>query len=110
MLPEININVYLANRRENDLLIDAREEQLYLRGTISGAINISLDNIRQLYELPKDQNIYVFCQTGDLSREIVELLRDAGYSAYNLSGGYREYLRLRLEGLTAPSVSDNLPH
>jgi rhodanese-related sulfurtransferase len=35
----------------------------------------------------------VFCQSGEISEEIVELLSDAGYTAYNLTGGYREYFR-----------------
>lgn len=52
-----------------------------------------MNNIRHLYDLPKDKTIYVFCQAGEISGEIVEILSDAGYTAYNLTGGYREYLR-----------------
>lgn len=97
MIREMDICEYIEKRSENDLLIDIREKLMYKLGTISGAVNIPLENIRQLYRLPKDRNIYVFCQAGEVSREIAELLSDAGYDACSLAGGYREYLRSQVE-------------
>lgn len=96
MVHEIDICEYVANRCENDLIIDIREKWLFELGTISEAVNIPIQNIRQLYHLPKDKKIYVFCQVGEISGEIVELLDDAGYHAYNLAGGYRKYLRSQI--------------
>lgn len=95
MINEIDICDYIKNRNENntEILIDIREKMMFEFGTIPGAINIPLDDIRKLYHLPKDKYIYVFCQSGEISGEIVELLSDAGYTAYNLLGGYRKYLR-----------------
>lgn len=92
MIQEIDICDYVKNRLENELLVDLREKFMFDFGTIPGAVNIPLDDIRQLYHLPKDKKIYVFCQAGEISREIAELLIDAGYDAYHLSGGYRKYL------------------
>lgn len=80
-------------RGNNDLVIDVRDRTLFKLGTIKDAVNIPPDNIKELYSLPKDKNIYVFCQVGDYSCEIVELLDDAGYNACNLTGGYRKYLQ-----------------
>ena len=101
MINEINICDYLKKHCSNnaDILVDIREKVMYDFGTIPGAVNIPIDAIRQLYRLPKDKDIYVFCQAGEVSREIVELLSDAGYNAYNLAGGYREYLKTYLAGL-----------
>ena len=86
---------YLKNRSADsaDILVDIRDKMMYDFGTISGAVNIPMDAIRELYRLPKDKNIYVFCQAGEVSREIAEILSDAGYNAYNLAGGYRAYLK-----------------
>lgn len=95
MMREIDICDYIANRSEDDILVDIREKLLYSFGTISGAVNIPMDQIRQLYSLPKNRNIYVFCQAGEVSGEIAELLSDAGYNAWNLTGGFRKYLRCR---------------
>lgn len=95
MIQEVDICKYMENRSEKDLLIDVREKLTYGFGTIPGAINIPIDHITQFYHLPREQNIYVFCQAGEISREIVELLSDAGYNAWNLTGGYRRYLLCR---------------
>lgn len=106
MIHEIPIQDYLTRcssapggAESAGVLVDARDPEMYARGTIPGALNIPLDSIRQLYHLPKDKNIYIFCQTGEVSREMAELLSDAGYQAWNLTGGYREYWRGRLAGL-----------
>ncbi len=96
MIQEIKMGDYIKKRLESDLLIDLRDKLMYEFGTIPGAINIPIDSIKQLYQLPKDRNIYVFCQKGEISGEIVELLSDAGYNAWNLIGGYRAYLRCQM--------------
>lgn len=97
MTTEMDICEYLENRSDNDLLIDIREKRMYGFGTIPGAINIPIDDIRQLYRLPKESDIYVFCQAGEISGEIAELLSDLGYNACNLTGGYRKYLLRQME-------------
>lgn len=93
MAQEIHICDYIAKRKDSDVIVDLREKRMYDFGTIEGAVNIPLDDIAKLYSLPKDKDIYVFCQAGEISPEIAELLCDAGYNAYDLAGGYREYLR-----------------
>ena len=93
MINEINICEYMKSRTDGDVLVDIREKRLYEFGSLPRAVNIPIDEIRLLYSLPKDKAIYVFCQAGEVSGEIVEILSDAGYTAYNLTGGCREYLR-----------------
>lgn len=96
MIREMNICEYMKNRAESDILVDIRDRTMFEFGTISGAINIPVDNIVELYKLPKGNDIYLFCQAGEISGEIAELLSDAGYNACNLTGGYREYLRQQM--------------
>lgn len=93
MITKINICEYLNQKNQEDILVDLRDQRLYQLGTIEGAVNIPVENIMKLYQLPKDKTICLFCQTGDYSAEIAELLSDIGYHIYDLSGGYREYLR-----------------
>ncbi len=83
-------------RAECDILVDLRSEELYHLGSVPGAVNIPMEKIGELYQLPKDRTICLFCQTGEISGEFAELLADAGYDACNLTGGYREYLRSSL--------------
>lgn len=101
----VSMHDYVQNRPAPDaeVLVDLREPYLYAFGTVPGAVNIPLDALGQLYRLPKDRTIYVFCQSGEASVEIAELLDDAGYTAYHLSGGYREYL---LEHLQTPDETE----
>lgn len=79
--------------KTDDILIDVCDKIAFGHGSISGEINIPLDNIQSLYQLPQNRKIYVFCQKGEFSKQAAELLRDAGYDAYNLTGGYAKYLK-----------------
>lgn len=90
---ELDICDYIKKRRTDDILIDVRDKIAFGHGSISGAINIPLDNIQSLYQLPQNRKIYVFCQRGEFSKQVTELLRDAGYDAYNLNGGYVKYFK-----------------
>ena len=95
MIKEMDICQYLKERTDSsdDVLVDTRDGVTYKFGTICDAVNIPLDDIKNLYKLPKDKKIYVFCQSGMISGEYVQLLTDAGYDACNLTGGYRKYIK-----------------
>lgn len=103
MQEECKIEEYLKNRDDKDLLVDLRDSYTYSCGTIPGAINLPVSELRRLYELPREKRICVFCQYGEISREILELLKDAGYEACHLSGGYRSYLQLINESILEKS-------
>lgn len=104
---KIDICDYVNAAKPDDVVVDLRDPYIFEFGTLKGAVNIPMDRIRQLYHLPRDRKIYVFCQVGKISEEIVELLLDAGYEAYHLSGGYREYLR-RVLAEETDGVSDRV--
>jgi len=78
---------------QNSLLIDVRTREEYDLGTIGAAINIPLDELRgRLSEIPKDKNIYVFCQVGLRAYVALRILSHKGYkNVANLSGGYKTY-------------------
>lgn len=93
MYKDIDICEYMkGSREENDVLVDLRDTLSYNCGTLPNAVNIPLDNIAQLYNLPHNKRICVFCQYGEFSPQAAELLDDAGYEVVHLSGGYKEYL------------------
>lgn len=57
-------------------------------GTLPGAINIPIDEIRERKaELPTGQ-ILVTCQVGQRGHAATRLLREMGFDAINLDGGY----------------------
>lgn len=90
MIEKISIAGYRV--QDNDLLVDLRDSTVFSFGTIAGAENIPMEDIERLFELPKDKRIVLFCQSGDCSAEIAELLSDNGYETVDLTGGYREWI------------------
>ena len=50
---------------KNDILLDVRTKEEFELGSISSAINIPIDNLRErMVELDKNKNIYIYCQAG----------------------------------------------
>ncbi|MDZ7618058.1 MAG: FAD-dependent oxidoreductase [Patescibacteria group bacterium] len=77
---------------ENQWLLDVRNPDELLAGTIPGAKNIPLDELRQrLAEVPRDKEILAFCQVGLRGYLACRILSLHGYSCRNLSGGYKTY-------------------
>ena len=72
--------------------LDVREQEEQAVGAVEGAHNIPLGELRsRLAELPKDKKILVNCASGQRSYFATRLLRQKGFDAYNLSGGYKTY-------------------
>ena len=79
--------------REKGVLIDVRTPQEFRLGTIEGALNIPLDELRdRLAEIPRDKEIFIFCQAGLRGYLAGRILMQKGYEhVKNLSGGYLTY-------------------
>jgi pyruvate/2-oxoglutarate dehydrogenase complex dihydrolipoamide dehydrogenase (E3) component/rhodanese-related sulfurtransferase len=81
-------------QEDKDILIDIRTKGEYKEGTIKNAINMPLDDLRNLVnEIPKDKNIYLFCQIGLRGYVASRILKQNGFrNIKNLSGGYITYI------------------
>ena len=77
-------------------LIDIRNSSAFEYGHIDGAVNIAQEDISAA-ELPDDRKLIICCRSGIISRDIADELCDKGFDAYNLEGGYVEWLRLKME-------------
>lgn len=81
-------------------LLDVRTEKEVETGTIEGATNIPLDDLRQrLNELPQDRDILVSCQVGLRSYVGTRILRQNGFKVKNIAGGYKLYEIVRADHL-----------
>ena len=69
-------------------LIDVRSVAECGRGMIPGAINIPVDEIRDRYSELKNKNLLVNCQVGLRGHTGSMLLKELGFNAVNLDGGY----------------------
>lgn len=79
--------------REETILLDVRTVEEFKIGTIEGAINIPLDELRaRLTELSQNRTIIVFCGVGLRGYLACRILSQLGFSSTaNLSGGYKTY-------------------
>ena len=70
-------------------LLSVRDAASYQAGHIEGALNIPFDDAMspQLSALPTDKPIVVYSQTGQISSQVMTILRFLGYESYTLSGG-----------------------
>ena len=83
----------LTDIAEDALLLDVRTEAEYNAGTVHGAVNIPLDELRnRLDEISENRTVYIFCQQGMrgylAQRIIAQRLTN---QVFNLSGGYLLY-------------------
>ena len=86
---------------ENKFLLDVRTQDEFALGSLPGAVNISLDELRdRMSELPKDRMIYTFCAVGLRGYLAYRILTQHGFDKVrNLSGGLKTY-----RAATAPIV------
>jgi NADPH-dependent 2,4-dienoyl-CoA reductase/sulfur reductase-like enzyme/rhodanese-related sulfurtransferase len=74
------------------ILLDVREVHEFTAGHVETAANIPLSQLRQrMFELPKDEDIWVYCQVGQRGYYATRALRLNGFQAFNLSGGFKTY-------------------
>lgn len=74
-------------------LVDVRTPDEYALGTIPGAINIPLDNLRErLADIPENRPVYLFCGVGLRGYLASNILKSKGYpDVRNLIGGLKTY-------------------
>ena len=78
------------------MLIDIRDSSAFEYGHIDGAVNIPQESLLTA-ELPRDKKLIIYCRSGIISGQYAEELCDKGFDAYDLEGGYVEWLRLKME-------------
>jgi rhodanese-related sulfurtransferase len=82
----------LANRT----LLDVREPDEFADGHAPGARNIPLGMLRDsLGEIPRVKPIAVYCGVGARAHTGVRILRQNGFDAANLAGGFTSFRHVR---------------
>ena len=78
------------------MLIDIRDSSAFEYGHIDGAVNIPQEELMTA-ELPRDKKLIICCRSGIISGQCADELCGNGFEAYDLKGGYVEWLRLKME-------------
>ena len=71
------------------MIVDVRTPSEYQSGHIAGAVNEPLQNINVWFkELPENKPVYLYCHSGNRSRQAAEFLKKKGFrNIYNEQGG-----------------------
>ncbi len=83
----------LLEKKEQVVLVDTRTAEEFSFGTIPGALNIPLDEMRErLAEIPADKPVVLFCAVGLRGYLAQRILMGRGYrDVRNLIGGYKTF-------------------
>ena len=83
----------LKNRdKDSYRLIDIRDAIEISHGAVPDAIAVPAEEIETSSELDKDKLLVIFCARGVVSIDVAEHLKEKGYQAESLEGGYAAWL------------------
>lgn len=70
-------------------VVDVRTPQEFAQGHVPGAINLPVEEVARWADtLPKDKPVYLYCRSGNRSRQAAAYLKGKGYTnLYNVEGG-----------------------
>ena len=95
---DIQYKELLSMPEQSYRLIDIRDEASMSYGMIPGAEWLPTETIEQnLDAADKEKKLVLYCTRGALSEECAEVLREKGYDAVSLEGGYTRWLLERME-------------
>lgn len=74
-------------------LIDVRTAAEFAQGHIDGSLNIPIDEMRERIDEVPAGTVLIYCEVGMRGHNATMYLRQNGYDAMNLDGGYRTWVR-----------------
>ncbi|VGO14490.1 Coenzyme A disulfide reductase [Pontiella desulfatans] len=96
-----------CNPADHQKLIDVRNPEEVEGGTIPGAKNIPLGQLREkLADLDKEREYLIFCQVGLRGYLACRILTQNGFKCRNLTGGYKTYSMVTAQQLSAVPEND----
>ncbi|MCI6158420.1 MAG: ATPase [Selenomonadaceae bacterium] len=105
---EITVDALAALPSDARVLIDIRDEAAFAHGTVPGAEHLNPLELQQGgYDLPEDKLIVCICMWGKISLGLAENLRQQGYTAVSLRGGYALWLQKKIEAEAAAAAEDD---
>lgn len=86
-----------AMKKEDYILIDIRDELSFSYGNIPGSINITEEMLLADAEKWREKTVVLCCKKGESSLALATRLREAGWDAYSLQGGYLAWLMQKMQ-------------
>ena len=93
---------------KNIYLLDVREDFEYELKHLANSTLISVHDIPdRLEDIPKNKTIYVYCRSGNRSKQAADFLTSCGYDAINLTGGIEAYTGKYLQDEVSTQIDSN---
>ena len=95
---DISVEEFEKLDKSQCVIIDIRDNYAFTYGHIDGSVNVPQNEFdMECSYLDRDKKIIMCCRSGIISRQAAEELCESGYEAYNLAGGYAEWLSRQLD-------------
>lgn len=96
-LEMVNYDNFWDFVKENSaVILDVRTSKEFSGGAIEGAININVDDLREnLENLDKNKVYAIYCQVGLRGYLANRIMRNNGFRAVNLNGGYNLWSKVQ---------------
>lgn len=95
---DISVEEFEKLDKSQCVIIDIRDNYAFTYGHIDGSVNVPQNEFDiECPYLDRDKKIIMCCRSGIISRQAAEELCESGYEAYNLAGGYAEWLSRQLD-------------
>lgn len=96
-LEMVNYDEFWDFVKEKDaVILDVRTSKEFSGGAIEGAININVDDLRaNLEKLDKNKMYAIYCQVGLRGYLANRIMRNNGFRAVNLNGGYNLWSKVQ---------------
>ena len=92
----VHMSITIAELKNRDKdsyrLIDIRDAIEISHGAVPDAVMVSAEDIETSSEVDKDKLLVIFCARGVVSIDVAEHLKEKGYQAESLEGGYAAWL------------------
>jgi rhodanese-related sulfurtransferase len=91
---EVDVHQAYRLREEGVFVLDVRTPEEWNQNHIPGATLIPLDELpARISELPNDQEILIYCRSGNRSLQALQILQAAGYTEiFSLQGGINDWI------------------
>lgn len=101
----------LKNADENEfVLLDMRSDALRAYGSIPNSIPVSAEKLLENPPADKTKKYVIYCQSGILSVDVAEKLKEKNYKAFSLAKGYAAWLLDNLKTQSAGQLQRDVEH
>ncbi|MGN1096353.1 MAG: ATP-binding protein [Christensenellales bacterium] len=98
---EITVEELAGLDFDDVVLVDLRDAVSFEYGHIPGAVNLSAESVCEQIKV-KDKIELLYCRNGIVSLSLAEEMREKGYRAFSLKGGYLAWLRSHVNDMDTP--------